>query len=311
MPDEVFIAISGDALHAKSKVYIGRAMARKAAGELDEYQLWASLALELLGKAALAYRHPSLVVDPTNWKSLFVAAGINVTTDVKTITAKTLFERLAHLVPRFDPVMHKFCMDISERRNAELHSADLPFRGMRLEAWEARYWHACNAILRHMESSLEDWLGADAEAPRQIVAEAAAASDAAVKLRVEAAKEWFVGLKKAQRDEMAQQAAALTPFDQIAAFNAAYDEIWSEVCPGCGCQAFMAGEQTGEEIKQETGEYEMWEIVEREFVADEFRCPTCQLVLLGSDELESAGLDHIHTDEQEREMEYEPDYGND
>jgi len=39
------------------------------------------------------------VVDPTHWQSMFVAAGINVTTDVKTITAKTLFERLAHLVP--------------------------------------------------------------------------------------------------------------------------------------------------------------------------------------------------------------------
>ena len=51
MPDDVFIAINGEALHAKSKVYVGRALARKAAGDLDEYQLWASLALELLGKA--------------------------------------------------------------------------------------------------------------------------------------------------------------------------------------------------------------------------------------------------------------------
>jgi hypothetical protein len=42
MPDDVFIAINGDALHAKSKVYIGRSLARKAAGDLDEYQLWAS-----------------------------------------------------------------------------------------------------------------------------------------------------------------------------------------------------------------------------------------------------------------------------
>ncbi|HWK32608.1 MAG TPA: hypothetical protein VNR51_02870, partial [Hyphomicrobium sp.] len=64
MPENVFIAISGDALHAKSKVYIGRALARKAHGDLEEYQLWSSLALELLGKAALARKHPSLVVDP-------------------------------------------------------------------------------------------------------------------------------------------------------------------------------------------------------------------------------------------------------
>ncbi|MER8929783.1 hypothetical protein NKI34_29505 [Mesorhizobium sp. M0700] len=137
MADDVFIAINGDALHAKSKVYIGRALGRKGADDLDEYQLWASLALELLGKAALARKHQSLVVDPTHWQSMFVAAGINVTTDVKTITAKTLFERLAHLVPRFDKTVQKFCQDIAERRNAELHSADLPFRTMRLDAWEA------------------------------------------------------------------------------------------------------------------------------------------------------------------------------
>ena len=99
MPENVFIAINGEALHSKSKIYIGRALARKGGGDLDEYQLWASLALELLGKAALAREHPSLVVDPTHWQSMFVAAGIKVTTDVKTITAKTLFQRLVHLVP--------------------------------------------------------------------------------------------------------------------------------------------------------------------------------------------------------------------
>lgn len=117
---------------------------------LDEYQLLASLALELLGKAALARKYPSLVVDPTHWQSMFVAAGVNVTTDVKTITAKALFERLTHLVPRFDKTIQKFCQDIAERRNAELHSADLPFRTMRLDAWEARYWHAYDTILHQM-----------------------------------------------------------------------------------------------------------------------------------------------------------------
>lgn len=160
MADDVFIAINGDALHAKSKAYISRALTRKGIGDLDEYQLWASLALELLGKAALALKHPSLIVDPNNWESLFVAAGINITTDVKTITAKTLFERLAHLVPRFDSNIREFCQGIALRRNAELHSADLPFRAMRLDAWEARYWHACDTILHQMGSTLEMWLGA-------------------------------------------------------------------------------------------------------------------------------------------------------
>lgn len=312
MPDNIFIAINGDALHAKSKVYIGRALLRKSAGDFDEYQLWASLALELLGKAALAHKHPSLVVDPNHWQSMFVAAGINITTDVKTITARTLFERLVHFVPRFDKAIQKFCQGIAERRNAELHSADLPFRTMKLDAWEARYWHACDTILHQMGSSLEHWLGAvDAKAPRQLLDEAAKALAAAVKLRVEAAKEQFDALKKTERERLAAEAELREPQHQVGIFKGSYDEIWMDNCPACNCRAFMAGEQTGEDISEERDEYAIWEIVDREFVGEEFRCPTCDLTLIGSDEIGAASLNYIYEDQQEREMEYEPDYGND
>ncbi|OAI84230.1 hypothetical protein AYO27_13370 [Rhizobium sp. GHKF11] len=312
MSENVFIAISGDALHVKSKVYIGRALSRKQQGDLDEYQLWSSLALELLGKAALAGKHPCLVVDPTHWQSLFVAAGLNVTTDVKTITAKTLFERLAHLVPRFDKTLQKFCQEIAERRNAELHSADLPFKTMKLEAWEARYWHACDTILNLMGSSLEKWLGAgDAAAPRQLLEEAEKALKAAVELRVQAAASDFESKKKADRDQLVSEADARQAQHQTGLFKGRYDEVWSEVCPACKCRGFMAGDQTGEEISEAAGDYAIWEIVDREFMGEEYCCPTCELKLMGSDEIEFAGLSYIHVDQEEREMEYEPDYGND
>jgi hypothetical protein len=312
MPEDVFIAINGDALHAKSKVYIGRALARKGDGDLDEYQLWASLALELLGKASLARKHPSLVVDPNHWQSMFVAAGINVTTDVKTITAKTLFERLAHLIPRFDKPIQKFCQDIAERRNAELHSADLPFKTMKLEAWEERYWHACDTILYQMGSSLEQWLGAaDAAAPRHLLDEAAKALEAAVRLRVEAAKDRFEALKKAEQEHLVAKAELREPQHQTGLFKCKFDEVWTTSCPACKCRAFMTGEQIGEDISEERDEEAIWEFVDREFVGQEFRCPTCELTLKGSDEIDAAGLNYIHQDQQEREMEYEPDYGND
>jgi hypothetical protein len=42
-------ALSADALMGKSQAYIGRALVAKAAGSMGEYQLWASLALELVG----------------------------------------------------------------------------------------------------------------------------------------------------------------------------------------------------------------------------------------------------------------------
>ena len=73
----------------------------------------------------------------------------------------------------------------------------------------------------------------------------------------------------------------------------------------------MTGEQIGEEVSEEHDDYAIWEVVDREFYGEEVRCPTCELILMGSDEISSAGLEFFHKDQQERQMEHEPDYGND
>ena len=152
----VNIALTKEGLLGKSKVYIQRGFRSKQAGDLDEYQLWSSLALELLGKSALASIHPSLVADPTHLESLFAASGINIGTDIKTIPAKALYLRMRHLSKYFDSKVKEFCDTISLRRNSELHSGEAPFQEMRLETWEGRYWHAAQIILHVLDSS--DWL---------------------------------------------------------------------------------------------------------------------------------------------------------
>ena len=83
---------------------------------MGEYQLWASLALELIGKSPLAAVHPCLIADPQSHVSLFAAAGMNVGTDVKTITAKMLFERITHITKRFDKKTQEFCENMSLKR---------------------------------------------------------------------------------------------------------------------------------------------------------------------------------------------------
>ena len=50
-----------DALFTKSIVFIKRALAHRDDSRPDEFQLWAALALELLGKSALAAIHPALI----------------------------------------------------------------------------------------------------------------------------------------------------------------------------------------------------------------------------------------------------------
>lgn len=56
-------ALEREALYAKSQDYIRRGLRAQADKDTEEYQLWASLALELLGKAALAKIHPALVAE--------------------------------------------------------------------------------------------------------------------------------------------------------------------------------------------------------------------------------------------------------
>lgn len=147
-------ALHEEALYAKSQVYIAKGLRAKANGDLDEYQLWASLALELLAKSSLSSIHPALVADPMHYQSLFAACGYQISPDIKTITAKTLFPRLGHVSRRFDFRVQSFCEQLSLRRNSEIHSGESPFSGMKAEAWEKKYWHAVEVILEIQRKGL-------------------------------------------------------------------------------------------------------------------------------------------------------------
>ena len=124
-----------DALFAKSIVFIKRALAHRDGNRLDEFQLWAALALELLGKSALAAIHPALIADPQNADSLFAACGHPISTTEKTITGKTVFARLRHLDKKFDNRTEDFCNAMAIRRNGELHSGTAPFAAFLPDAW--------------------------------------------------------------------------------------------------------------------------------------------------------------------------------
>jgi hypothetical protein len=254
-------AVSSDAIFAKSKAYVQRALRCKKADDLDEYQLWASLALELLGKTCLARIHPSLIVNPQDMISLFAASGLALGTDIKTITTHTLYERLRHITKGFDESMKKFCDDISLRRNAELHSGEVPFKEMKLNAWEGRYWHAAQLILDRMGSSLEEWLGADrAKAPKELLAHARQVLIDAALVRIERAKEQFLSRKKKERDAALESSWTKQSYYYPGLFRLVADADWEAKCPACGGKAYMAGilfqEVVSDESVDEYGEEE-------------------------------------------------------
>ncbi len=103
-----------DALFIKAKLFLNHAMDDDSR-QFDEQALWASLALELLAKAALAKVSPVLIAVPTEeGNSLLVASGL-VEGDVRftSVQAKTLFARCARA---FKPFSEKESKAIASAR---------------------------------------------------------------------------------------------------------------------------------------------------------------------------------------------------
>jgi hypothetical protein len=310
-PPLLMPAVSSEAIFAKSKAYMQRALRCKKADDLDEYQLWASLALELLGKTCLARIHPSLIVNPQDQISLFAASGLTLGTDIKTIATHTLYDRLRHITKGFDESVKRFCDDISQRRNAELHSGELPFKEMKLEAWEGRYWHAAQLILDRMDSSLEEWLGADqAKVSKELLAHAQKALIDAALVRIERAKEQFLNRKRKERDEALEAARNKESYHYSGLFQLVEDAAWEAQCPACGGKAYIAGIQVEEVVLGDFSGDEEEEMVDKHYAGEEFRCPVCNLHLASQAEIEAAGLDPWHVETEVRERRYEEEYNN-
>ena len=307
-------ALAPDALYAKSQIYIGRGFRAKGDGEFEEYQLWASLALELLGKAVLASIQPSLVADPQHYESLFAACGRDISPDVKTITAKTLFLRLGHVDKAFDARHQKFCEQVSLRRNAELHSGESPFSGMKPELWEREYWGAIVVMLKMQDENLEAWLGvADAKAPSEIVVKANEARRWAVADRIKRAGDDFATKYKdpKQREKVIAQADQFHWWEQRGKIHLSPDSDQRDKCPSCGANALLLGTVFHEELLDEVQDDESYmEVVEKHFSVEEFYCPACGLHLFGTDEIAAAKLTDVFTETEEREREFEEEYMN-
>ncbi len=305
-------ALERDALYAKSQVYIRRGFRAQADNDTEEYQLWASLALELLGKAALAKVHPVLVADPDHFQSLFAACGRQISPNLKTITASTLFKRLTHIDKTFDSRHMEACEQMALRRNAELHSGESPFSGMSPEAWEQEFWGAAEIILGMQDETLESWLGAeDAKAPAKIIQQAQQALEWAVGNRVSRCKEDFEKEYKGakRREKIVAESKFLTWNDHT------WDARDRCSCSACRCLGFLGGNLWNEEIidqeSEGTEDFPPMETVKKTFLSELFFCPTCKLRLFGTKEISAADLPSEFYQTEDRQREFEEEYGND
>jgi len=308
-------ALQTEALYSKSQAYISKGLRAKSQSELEEYQLWASMALELLAKSSLSQIHPALVADPTHYQSLFAACGVSVSPEIKTITAKTLFLRLSHISKAFDTRVKEFCEQLALRRNSEVHSGESPFSGMKAEAWEKKYWHAIEVILSMQSKELDEWLGAeDSKAPKKILQDAELAVQMAVQTRIAHKKEDFEKehKNKKKREELIEQSKNIRHWEYQNKFDYSVDGYELNDCPSCSAKGILGGVLWHEEVSDEYDEDDPYtEYVEKTYSSEEFLCPTCDLRLSGTRELSVTDLPEEFNETEEREREFEPDYGND
>lgn len=308
-------ALSHEALLTKSAVFARRSLDAKRRQSLDEHQLWAAGALELLAKAQLANIHPSLVVEPSNENSMLEANGISTGTAVRTIHARRAYTLLKHTVPGFSNVLFQHCTRLAERRNAELHSGEAACSGMDSATWEGMVWHAADLILDALGMDLGHWLGAQADEPLKELKEYRQAQKAAAQSKIDLAAQAFKAAKHGKLSgekfkELVTETARL-PI-QMEEFRYSYDRYWRQECPACHTIGVAAGSLAWEEQAEDQSDLEFgYELVECGYLPTEFHCPTCKLGLVGELAMQAAGLDDTHVEQQEREIEYEPEYGND
>jgi hypothetical protein len=311
-------AFDSNTLWAKSKVFIERGLAARDQRDVATFHLWAALALELLGKSALARIHPVLVADPTKFDSILVACGMDVTDKTRSIVAKTTFERLIQVSREFDDRAERFCMLMANRRNEELHSGSSPTEDLDPRAWVPEYWRVTEIMSRLAARTLEDWVGADeAGRAREVISDASRTVATAVAARIARCKAEFdrrYPPGSADRQvvvEMANKSYLPVGRREIVA---KYDDSTRYTCPACGANGWLFGDEVGSHMQpiefDEDDPESALQFEDVTFETEAFVCTSCSLNLDGRLELDAAGMPQEYEVEREVEPDFEAEYGN-
>lgn len=247
-----------------------------------EYALWSSLALEFLARAALANVSPALLAEADkSGSNLYYSLGFAPFEEKfspRSIAISEVFRRLATILSDFTREHESFGNLHTGRRNAELHSGELAFDGVKGSAWQPRFYLICEVLLLSMGYSLQDFLGTEeAAVARKLIEAEVDGSAKAVRGDIEAHKTVWSGKLPAEKATLKTQAS-----------------IWSTRqsghrvdCPACGCAALIMGEP----VSAPSQRLEDDEIIEtQEYLPAQFECIACGLKINGLSKLAVAGL---------------------
>lgn len=241
------------------------------------------MSLEFLARAALANISPALLAETgKSWASLYHALGFTPTEKKfahKSIAISEVLKRLTSIFPtQFTQELENFSILHTGRRNAELHSGELGFDGVKGSTWQPNFYQTCNALLSTMGMTLEDFVGGEeATVAKQLIASANDKSAETVKGEVKAHSQVWKAKDDGERSVLSGQAA-------LWATRHAGHRV---KCPSCTSPALVVGEPVSAPV-QKLNDGEITET--QEHLPNRFECVACGLKITGLSRLAVVGL---------------------
>lgn len=270
-----------DSLLQKAKLFIFQAQKEDREGPL--FALWLTLALELLGRAALARVHPLLLADPRNPDNVYYAIGQQ--TKGSSVAAVTVFRRCRRIVPTFTEQDLEFVLALMDRRNEELHSGALAFENWPTRAWLAGYYRVCSVLAAFLGLDLPELFGqAEAGAASAMIEADARRTEVVVADRIAAVKSNWDQLTPEERSAAAIRGKG---------FDGRYKPTSiRERCPACHQVCWLSGEVVAELSARADEDEIVRDIV---VLPTTLACGYCGLELSGYGQLHAAGFGGQYT----------------
>ena len=249
-----------------------------------QFALWSSLTLEHLLRAALADFSPALLADAADWNNLFSALGYESRAKKfipRSIATAEVIVRLTAIVPEFDSEISGFCKRHTSQRNAELHSGEIAFDGVKPSLWLPLFYKAAKVLLISVDMDLAFLFGEEEAKTAERLIEAHADEAAkAVQGTIHAHQVVWQKKDLAERDKLASQA-----------------KLWATrqrghrvVCPACSSDAVVTGDSISAPQKTIIDDL----ITEKqEHLPSRFECIACGMKITGLSQLTAAGLGDV------------------
>lgn len=251
-----------------------------------QFGFWSSLTLEMLIKATFANISPVLVADGKDWENTYYSISGSSTeskSNPKTIDISFLVKKLPIIFPNFTKELLNSTITHIERRNAEMHSGELPFDDLRTDIWLPKYYAVSKVLLEILGEELTFLFGPEeASLAEELITADNDQAAQAVKQLIQATKTIWNLLSDSEKEQKTDQAKIFST-----------REIGHRVkCPACDATALVKGESKGSptvELKNDLIE------VKQTMLPSTFECKACSLKISGYSKLNACNLGAAYT----------------